>query len=90
MGGEIIAARAEVSDLAEFADRAVPPVRGRDEGLKVDELVRAATLAVRTGNIIGLRQGGRADSPVAQVGALNGARVLEHCAVVCRCGTGGL
>ena len=82
MGGEVVATRAEVGDFAEFADRAVPAVRGRDEGLKVNELVRTATFAIRTGDIFGLRQSGGPDAPAVRAGVLGGAGMLSQTGVL--------
>ena len=58
MGGEVVAAGAEVGDLTEPADGSVPTVCGRHKGLQVDKFVGPATFAVRATRVVGIRERG--------------------------------
>ncbi len=72
MGGEVVASGAEVGDFAQLVDGAVPPVRGRNKCLKVDELVVPAAFAERAAHIVGLNKGGRVRVQLAPAGVVGG------------------
>lgn len=76
MGGEVIAAGAEVGDFTQPADGPVPPVRCRDEGLQEDEFVSAAMFAVGAAYVVAVRSGDAVGIQPAPAGMLGcGARM---------------
>ena len=77
MGREVVAAGAEIRDLAQLGHGAVAPVRGRDKGFQVNEFIGAAVLAIRAADVVGIPQRGAVGVSPAPAGMLRGGTAMD-------------